>query len=246
MARTLRGHLRPEDPLNITVIPTWVDAEFIRPMNKAENPLIRRHGLEGRFVVMYCGNFGATHDLTSLIDAAELLLDCPDVFFVLIGGGTRVREVTASVAQRKLRNLALLPFQSSEHLPYWLAAADCAVVCLDEAFVGVSMPSKTYFAMAAGSALVAVSPPGTDLAAVVQAAGCGIHVPPRNAKALADAFAGCATTPHTSNSARSTPGGQRFVSSIARGSCNGSPITCWRRSPGRGLPVGHATRGQPS
>ena len=50
------------------------------------------------------------------------------------------------------------------------------------------MPSKTYFAMAAGSALVAVSPPGTDLAAVVQAAGCGIHVPPRNAKALADAI----------------------------------------------------------
>ena len=116
MAKTLRGHLQPEDPLNITVIPTWVDAELIRPMNKAENPLVRRHGLEGRFVVMYCGNFGATHDLTSLIDAAELLLDCPDVFFVLIGGGTRPREVTASVAQRKLRNLALLPFQSSEHL----------------------------------------------------------------------------------------------------------------------------------
>ena len=188
MARTLRGHLQPEDPLNITVIPTWVDADLIRPMTKTENPFVRRYGLEGRFVVMYCGNFGATHDLTSLIDAAELLLDCPDVFFVLIGGGTRLREVTASVAQRKLRNLALLPFQSSEHLPYWLAAADCAVVSLDEAFVGVSMPSKTYFAMAAGSALVAVSPPGTDLAAVVQAAGCGIHVPPRNAKALADAI----------------------------------------------------------
>jgi UDP:flavonoid glycosyltransferase YjiC (YdhE family) len=33
-----------------------------------------------------------------------------------------------------------------------------------------------------------VSPPGTDLAALVQAAGCGIHVPPRNAKALADAI----------------------------------------------------------
>ena len=188
MAKTLRGHLRPEDPLNITVIPTWVDVELIRPMNKAENPFVRRHGLEGKFVVMYSGNFGATHDLTSLIDAAELVLDCPDVFFVLMGGGTRFREVTASVAQRKLRNLALLPFHSWEHLPYSLAAADCAVVCLDEPFVGVSMPSKTYFAMAAGSALVGVSPLGTDLAVLVQAAGCGIHVPPRNAKALADAI----------------------------------------------------------
>ena len=153
MAKTLRGHLRPEDPLNITVIPTWVDVELIRPMNKAENPFVRRHGLEGKFVVMYSGNFGATHDLTSLIDAAELVLDCPDVLFAY-WWRHEIPEVTASVAQRKLRNLALLPFHSWEHLPYSLAAADCAVVCLDEPFVGVSMPSKTYFAMAAGSALV--------------------------------------------------------------------------------------------
>jgi glycosyltransferase involved in cell wall biosynthesis len=244
MARTLRGHLRPEDPLNITVIPTWVDAELIRPMNKAENPLVRRHGLEGRFVVMYCGNFGATHDLTSLIDAAELLRDCPDVFFVLIGGGTRVREVTASVAQRKLRNLALLPLQSSEHLPLWLAAADCAVVSLDEAFVGVSMPSKTYFAMAAGSALVAVSPPGTDLAAVVQAAGCGIHVPPRNAKALAGAIRRlCNDASYLEqckvNSRRAAVREfdrarlvQRFADHLQEAFS------------GRRVPVGHATRGQ--
>jgi glycosyltransferase involved in cell wall biosynthesis len=188
MAATLRTHLRPDEPLNITVIPTWVDTELVRPVNKADNPLVRQHGLEGKRVVMYAGNFGATHDLTSLIEAAESLVDHPDLVFVLMGGGTRVREVTASVARRRPPNLMLLPWQSWEQLPYWLAAADCAVVSLDEAFVGVSMPCKAYFAMAAGSALVAVSPPGTDLAALVRSTGCGIHVVPRDPAALADAI----------------------------------------------------------
>jgi glycosyltransferase involved in cell wall biosynthesis len=188
MAQTLRGHLRKTDACEIRVIPTWVDTEFIRPLDKAQNPFVRQHGLEGRFVVLYSGSFGATHDIESIVEAAGLLTDLLDVRILLIGGGTRWQELTDLVAARQLPNLTLLPFQPREVLPFSLAAADCQIVALDEAYAGISVPSKTYYALAAGSALLAISPPGTELVELVEESGCGLHVRPRDAGALAGAI----------------------------------------------------------
>jgi colanic acid biosynthesis glycosyl transferase WcaI len=51
-----------------------------------------------------------------------------------------------------------------------------------------STPSKLYTIMAAGRAVVAAADPGSDVARVVEAAGCGICVPPEDPPALADAL----------------------------------------------------------
>ena len=40
---------------NIRVVPTWTDAEKIRPIAKRENPFIKRHDLSDKFIVMYSG-----------------------------------------------------------------------------------------------------------------------------------------------------------------------------------------------
>lgn len=188
MAQVLRSHLRSDDDCRIDVIPTWVDTDFIRPIDMRQNPFVGEHGLEDKFVVLYSGSFGATHDIESIVDAAGLLVDVPDVQIVLIGGGTRWKELQALVAARNLPNLKMLPFQPRDVLPYSLAAADCQIVTLDEAFAGISVPSKTYYALAAGSALLAVSPPGTELVDLVEEHGCGLHVLPRDAAALAEAI----------------------------------------------------------
>ncbi|MFP3938563.1 MAG: glycosyltransferase, partial [Phycisphaerae bacterium] len=135
----------------------------------------------------YSGSFGATHDTESIIAAAQRLTDMPDVRFVLIGGGTRRRDVERLVAERNAGNLTLLDFQPLEVLPQSLAAIDCAIVCLDEPYRGVSVPSKTYYALAAGSALLAVSPPDTELTDLIAEHGCGVHIPPGSGEKLADA-----------------------------------------------------------
>ncbi len=188
MAETLRGHLRPGDVCEIRVVPTWVDTDFIRPLDKGENPFVREHGLAGKFVVLYSGSFGATHDIETIVEAAGRLTDVPDVRIVLIGGGTRWAELRDLVARRRLANLTLLPFQPREVLPYSLAAADCQIVALDEAYAGISVPSKTYYALAAGSALLAISPPGTELVDLVEELGCGLHVRPRDVEGLVEAI----------------------------------------------------------
>lgn len=187
MADTLRRHVRPKERLRIDVIPNWADTDVIRPVPKRDNPFAREHGLTEKFVVMYSGSFGATHDLGSVVAAAGRLRDLEDVHFVLIGGGTREQEVAELVASAGLSNLTLLPFQPLAMLPYSLAAADCAIVCLDEGFEGIAVPSKLYSSLAAGSAILAISPPETELTDVVAETGCGVALPPRRPDRLAEA-----------------------------------------------------------
>ncbi len=188
MAETLRGHLRPGDECEIEVIPNWADTQWIQPIDKNVNPFALRHGLVGKFVVMYSGSFGETHDVESIVTAAEMLQDTPDVQFVLIGGGTREKEVARLVADRRLENLMMLPFQPFTELRYSLTAADCAIVCLDEGYEGVSVPSKTYYALAAGSAILAVSSEKTELGDLIRECNCGEIIPPRNPGRLVKAI----------------------------------------------------------
>ena len=184
MAETLRGHLREGDSLAIDVIPNWADPDEVRPIARQDNSFARQHGLVGKFVVTYSGAFGATHDIDSIVLAAERLGDCDDIQFMLIGGGTRRQAVEQLVAEKQLRNLKLLPFQPRDALPLVLAASDCAIVTLGEGYEGISVPSKTYFALAAGTALLAVCGRRTELAELANVRNCGIHVPPRNPEAL--------------------------------------------------------------
>jgi glycosyltransferase involved in cell wall biosynthesis len=188
MAATLRRHLREGEDVAIETIPNWADTDFIRPLDKADNPFAREHGLTDKFVVAYSGALGATHDIDSIIAAAEMLNDLPDVQFLIIGEGTRRAEIEALVAKRNLPNLKLLPFQPLERVPYSLAAADCLIVCLGEGYEGLSVPSKTYYALAAGAAVLAISPKDTELTDLVEQFACGLHVPPRSGPALAEAI----------------------------------------------------------
>jgi len=186
MAETLGAHLHANDLCNIEVVPNWADTDFIVPRDKADNVFAREHGLVGKFVVVYSGSFGATHDMASVLAAAEMVRDLGDVHFLLIGGGTRQREVENLVREKNLPNLTLLPLQPFATLPWSLSAADCAIVCLDEGYEGISVPSKTYFALSAGAALLAISPEGTELAELVCEESCGFHIPPRSPSLLAE------------------------------------------------------------
>jgi glycosyltransferase involved in cell wall biosynthesis len=187
MAATLQGHLRQGDDVTIDVIPNWADTEFILPMAKEDNPFVQEHNLQEKIVVTYSGAFGATHDTESIITAAEMLQDCPDVHFMLIGDGTRRTEIERLVKKKGLPNLTLLPLQPLKKLPLLLAASDCAIVCLDKGYEGVSIPSKTYPALSAGAALLAVSAKATELDALIDQHECGFHILPGRPDLLADA-----------------------------------------------------------
>jgi colanic acid biosynthesis glycosyl transferase WcaI len=169
---------------NVTIIPTWVDPEVIKPLKKALNPFASKYNQVEKLTVMYSGNFGISHDIESLIIVAEKLQKYNDIHFLLVGGGAKFQ--LAEEASKKLQNLTALPYQPEETLPYSLACADIAVVTLDKGYEGISMPGKTYYMMSAGAALLGISDIPSDLQFVIEKYNCGINIPPGDVRKFAN------------------------------------------------------------
>lgn len=155
------------------IIQNWVDTEFIKPIRKSENPFLIKYQLENKFIVMYSGNMGITHDIESIVNTAELLISNPEIHFLIIGDGAKKARITQMVEDKKLKNVTLLPYQDKKILPYSLASADIGIVTLSEGAESVSVPSKTYYTLAAGSAIIALASLESELALLIEKYNCG-------------------------------------------------------------------------
>jgi glycosyltransferase involved in cell wall biosynthesis len=160
----------------VTVISPWVDTEVWRPLAKAENPFAVEQGQVGKLTVMYSGNMGRSHDVETMLAAAERLRDEPGIHFLFVGGGPKWVLICGRAAE--MQNVTVLPWQPPEVFPLSMATADVAVISLEPAASGLEFPSKTVFAMAAGAAILAVSRGPNDLESLVREHGCGVNVEP--------------------------------------------------------------------
>ena len=183
MATALKPYVSDQD--QVKIIANWVDNAFIKPIPKSENPFIVKHLLKDKLVVMYAGNMGLTHDLESLLDAASLVRDSAEIFFILIGDGAKRNKLISIAHSNKLTNVMFLPYQSLEEFPYAMAAADIGVVTLGIGAEGISVPSKTYINMAAGLCLLTVAPENSELNRLVERYACGAVCQPGNPTAIA-------------------------------------------------------------
>lgn len=195
MAELLREHIGRPGWDDVRVIDNWADTDFINPIPKADNDFLKSLGLADKFVVTYSGAFGATHGVETIVAAAELCKDRPDVHFLLIGGGTEEDRIGGMVNDKNLSNLTLLPFQPLEALPQTLGSADCLIISLGSEYAGISVPSKTYYALAAGACLLALAGDDTELARLVRRHDCGRVIAPGVAQALADEVVALADAP---------------------------------------------------
>jgi glycosyltransferase involved in cell wall biosynthesis len=180
MASRLFRYYDSEERFNehLSVIPTWVDTDFIRPLPKEENWFARKHNQVNKLTVLYAGNIGTVHDLTLLPDVADRLRSHGDIHFLIIGEGVGRKALEERIGYLKLQNVTLLPLQEEAILPYSLSTGDIGIVSLADGSEGISMPSKTYYTMAAGSALLGISSPDSDLAKVIQEHDCGVNITP--------------------------------------------------------------------
>ncbi|HWE04729.1 MAG TPA: glycosyltransferase family 4 protein [Tepidisphaeraceae bacterium] len=143
------------------VMPPWPHESHIDAdshVGAETNPFRIRHGLDGKFVVMYSGNHSAANPLTTLLDAAVALKDDPRVRFLMVGGGAGKQEVEAAIRDHDLANLKSLPYQPLSELKYSLSAADLHVVTLGPEMVGIVHPCKIYGAMTVGRPILYFGP----------------------------------------------------------------------------------------
>jgi len=181
--RVLRKGVTAERSHTVSI---WGGREELTPVAGA-NPLTSRLELEDRFVVMYSGNAGIVHDFGAIFEAMRLLRDDPRIFFLFVGDGPRRREVEAFAHREHVTNFAYRDYFPREFLRDSLSVAHVHVISLRPQFVGISVPSKLYGAMASARPILFVGPNRCETADTIRDGRCGVVVDPTE---VGDAVAG--------------------------------------------------------
>jgi glycosyltransferase involved in cell wall biosynthesis len=169
----------------VGVIPPWADTNKIKPIEKIDNPLSDELGQESKVTILYSGNMGISHDIDSILQAAKILKNEENIAFLLIGEGEKWQDAVDFQKNNDLSNLQVLPLQPEEKLPYTMALADISLVALDDGAEGFMIPSKMFYYMAAGSAVIGICRGRNDVSEIIQNSRCGVIIEPKNPKELA-------------------------------------------------------------
>lgn len=147
----------------IIIQPIWSIFQANERVPKDQNPFIKEHNLQDKFIIQYSGNIGLTHKVEVVVELAELLKDNNDIIFQIIGRGPRVPALQNMVEEKNLPNCTFLPFQTDEMFPFSLSAADLGIVILDELTSKGSVPSKSYNLMSYGIPSVYIAGEDSEL-----------------------------------------------------------------------------------
>lgn len=178
MAKTLANQFQSvrNPPKAVQVVFPWADPNFIKPLEKTKNPLAKKLEQVGKTTVLYSGNLGISHDIDSMLQAALILREHKDINFLFIGEGEKWKDANEFQKKHELDTVKVLPFQPQEVLPHSLALADIALVSMEKEAEGLMVPSKTFYNMAAGAAIIGLCTPGSDLARIIKIADCGLSL----------------------------------------------------------------------
>jgi glycosyltransferase involved in cell wall biosynthesis len=170
----------------ISVVLNGVDLARYAPRPR-DAALARDWGLEGKFVIGYVGTHGMAHQLSNVLDAAELLRERDDIRFLFVGAGAERDALIADAERRGLANLVFQPAQPKGRMPEIWSLCDVALVHLKDSptFAGV-IPSKIFEAMGMGKPILLVAPEG-EASRILLADRAGLHVPATQPKAFARA-----------------------------------------------------------
>jgi glycosyltransferase involved in cell wall biosynthesis len=170
---------------HVGVIPPWADTNKIKPIEKIDNPLSSELDQEGKITILYSGNMGISHDIDSILQAAKILKNEENIAFLLIGEGEKWQDAVDFQKDNNLTNLQVLPFQPEKKLPYTMSLADIALVALDDGAEGLMIPSKMFYYMAAGAAVIGICKGRNDVSNIIQNTNCGITIEPKKPEELA-------------------------------------------------------------
>ncbi len=145
-----------------------------------------RNGAAG-FGLVYAGAHGPANGLETVIDAAVLLKDVPDVRVLLVGDGPAKAELQRVATERGATNVTFAPPVPKRDMPALLSGQDAGLMVLKPVPLfsfGVS-PNKLFDYWGAG--LPVVNNVGGEVAELVRRSGGGVQAEP-DARSLADAI----------------------------------------------------------
>ena len=134
---------------------------------------------------MFAGNVGAAQGVDTIIRAAALTKEIPNLHWHIVGGGSELAHIRALAEDLHADNVIFHGRQPVEKMPEYYAMADAMLVTMKEnPVISYTLPGKVQTYMAAGKPIVASA--DGETADVIRASGCGFVSPAGNEKMLVD------------------------------------------------------------
>ncbi|MEK7352537.1 MAG: glycosyltransferase family 4 protein [Nitrospirota bacterium] len=158
---------------------------FYQPLS-LEREAPEHSQLPSGFRVVFGGNIGKAQSFGTILDAAELLKDQPEIHWIVLGDGRMFTWVQDQVERRGLgRTVHLLGRFPAESMPRYFALADVLLVTLlEQPIFALTIPSKVQSYLACGKPIVAAL--SGEGARIIREAEAGLTPPPEDPRALAN------------------------------------------------------------
>jgi len=170
----------------LRVIHNWADGQSVRPLSREQNPLRTEWKLQDAFVVGYSGNMGRAHDFETIIGAADILRHEPDIIFLFVGGGAKLKSIARRATELRLPNVWFKPYQPQHALGMSLSVSDIHLVSLNPKLEGFIVPSKFYGISAAGRGTVFIGDPDGEIPRILNRYKCGFTITSSDSQGLAE------------------------------------------------------------
>lgn len=133
--------------------------------------------------LMFAGNVGIAQSVKTIVEAASLTADIPNLRWHIVGDGSETESLKNMAGEAE--NIIFHDRKPSETMPKYYAMADAMLVTMKkDAFLSMTLPGKVQSYMAAGKPILGAADGETSV--VIGEAGCGLCSEAENAEALAN------------------------------------------------------------
>ena len=227
-------------PEKVLFLPNGVDTILYQP-RLIDIALKEKLGLSGKKIILYQGTQGHAHGLETVLEAARLLRNSPEIHFLFMGDGSERARLEKLQRRLELRNVTFRDPVSVDQLPPYFSIAECGLASLRGIpLMEGARPAKMFPILASGKPLIFVG--RGEGAQLVERAKAGIVVSPGDPAALAVAIRNLM---EDSDLLRELgKNGRDFVETNMQWSkLVGDWITCLSEVRAAGTPAFHVSRG---
>ena len=187
---------------------------FPNPAPKAESdeiPLpdnLKAH-FEHNFSVVFAGNLGQAQSVETIVEAALLLKDYPQIRFIVVGSGRKEEVFRHQVRALELDNIVMTGQLDYKLMPAIFKLSDALLLTLkDDEALRMVVPSKTQAYMQAGRPIVASI--NGETARLIEESRSGLVCPAQYSEGLAELILTLASMPKKTRETMGLAGRQYF------------------------------------
>lgn len=165
--------------------PNWVNKDEIIPIERNQSELIRNLGWEHKVIFQFFGNAGRLQGIANLLCAIEQVKN-PRAAFLFIGEGSEFGMIQGYAKKHSNLPIAVVANADLSSRNEGLAACDVALVSLKKGMLGIGVPSKIYFSLAADRPILAIVDADSELGQMIREhEGVGWYCEPDSPQKLA-------------------------------------------------------------